>query len=92
MNDYATKEELRVALKDQTDEIVGILQTFMQHVDERFNEQDRKYNRLIDTIDGFISRIDKYETEASARDSQFERLLIWARKVSEKTGIPLENL
>lgn len=92
MSNYVTKDVLKTALKDQTDEIVGILQTFMQHVDDRFNEQDRKYSRLIDTIDAFISRIDKYETEALARDSQFERLLAWARKVSEKTGIPLENL
>jgi hypothetical protein len=26
------------------------------------------------------------------RDSRFERLLAWARKVSAKTGIPLEGL
>lgn len=50
------------------------------------------HNRLLNTIDGFIARIDRYETELAARDSQFERLLAWARKVSEKTGIPLENL
>ncbi len=47
---------------------------------------------LIITIDGFISRIDKYEIELAARDVQFQRLLDWARKVSSKTGIPLENL
>lgn len=38
------------------------------------------------------ARIDKYETELAARDSQFEKLLVWARKVSKKTGIPLDNL
>jgi len=27
-----------------------------------------------------------------SRDLQFERLLEWARKVSEKTGIPLKDL
>ena len=50
------------------------------------------HNRLLNTIDSFIGRIDKYETELAARDRQFERLLDWARKVSDKTGIPLENL
>jgi len=36
--------------------------------------------------------IDRYETEQLMRDNQFNRLLEWARKVSEETGIPLENL
>jgi hypothetical protein len=43
-------------------------------------------------MDKFLARIDTYETEQIARDSQFEKLLDWARKVSVKTGIPLENL
>ena len=61
-------------------------------VNLRLDRFDRDYDHLINTIDSFIGRIDKYETELAARDSQFERLLAWARKVSEKTGIPLENL
>lgn len=52
----------------------------------------QSHERLLNTIDGFIGRIDKYETELSARNNQFEKLLAWARKVSAKTGIPLENL
>ncbi len=55
-------------------------------------ELKRSIDRLTNTIDGFLARIDNYETEMAARDSQFEKLLAWARKVSEKTGIPLENL
>jgi hypothetical protein len=47
---------------------------------------------LVNTVDGFVKRIDDYEIEQISRDRQFERLLDWARKVSEKTGIPLENL
>jgi len=61
-------------------------------VNRRLDLLDEKYDHLLNTIDGFIARIDRYETELAARDSQFERLLAWARKVSEKTGIPLENL
>jgi hypothetical protein len=92
MSDNITKDDLKLALREHTDEIMSVLHTFMQQVDERFNNQDKKYDHLINTIDGFLSRIDKYEVELAARDSQFERLLAWARKVSEKTGIPLENL
>lgn len=124
MSEYVTKTELRSelksAMKEQTDEIVGVLHTFMRQADERFtgvekrldgleyrqsavlqrldtmetrlDSLDAKYGHLVSTIDSFIARIDKYETELLIRDSQFERLLTWARKVSEKTGIPLENL
>jgi len=61
-------------------------------VNKKLDQLDRDYDHLINTIDSFIGRIDKYETELAARDSQFDKLLAWARKVSEKTGIPLENL
>ncbi len=49
-------------------------------------------DRLANTLDGFAKRIEENEVENAARDRQFERLLDWARKVSTKTGIPLENL
>lgn len=62
-----------------------------QH-DEELRKLNKKYDHLVNTIDGFISRIDRYETELAARDNQFAKLLEWARKVSKKTGIPLENL
>jgi predicted ATP-dependent protease len=81
-----------VVTRDDIDEVLELLHTFMKQVDQRFNEQEKKYDHLIITIDGFISRIDKYEVELAARDAQFQRLLDWARKVSSKTGIPLENL
>lgn len=124
MSDYVTKTELDEALRKQTDEIAGILHTFMQDSSERFDAVDgrldklemrvdtlesrfetrfdavesqiralnEKYDHLVTTIDGFIAKIDHYETEMVARDRQMERLLAWARKVSEKTGIPLEDL
>lgn len=92
-----------VATRKDINEVITILRDFMGQVAERFDEQDKivsarfdevdnKYDHLINTIDGFVGRIDKYETELAARDHQFEKLLTWARKVSEKTGIPLENL
>jgi len=61
-------------------------------IKEEIVELKESHNRLLNTVDGFVARIDQYETEQLARDRQFEKLLEWARKVSEKTGIPLENL
>ena len=49
-------------------------------------------DRLTNTIDAFVKRLDDNELEDAALKNQFNRLLEWARKVSEKTGIPLENL
>jgi len=91
MNKPATKEDIN--------EVITVIRDFMHQVDTRFTKIEQEisklkesHNRLINTIDGFVGRIDKYETEMAARDSQFERLLSWAHKVSKKTGIPLENL
>ena len=99
MAEYATKNEVETIVNKAVVELTDVIKTFMFQVDERFNklearmdEFDRKLDQLTTTIDGFVARIDRYETELAARDSQFEELLTWARKVSEKTGIPLENL
>lgn len=99
MANHVTKDELQTALNKQTDEIIGVFQGFMVQTDERFNKLearmddfDRKLDKLTNTIDGFLKRLDDIETEQIARDRQFERLVAWAHKVSEKTGVPLENL
>ena len=90
---------LRGEIKEAVTDLSEIITTFAHQVDERFNkletrmdEYDRKLDRLINTIDGFIKRLDEVETEQTARDAQFERLLEWAREVSKKTGIPLRDL
>ncbi len=49
-------------------------------------------DKLVNTIDAFVKRLDDNETEQTFKDRQFDRLLEWARKVSAKTGIPLEHL
>ena len=99
MTNSVTKKELDNALRLQTDEMVGVLQSFIQQVDTRFNSlettvnnTDSKFDKLMNTIDGFISRLDKNETESTSRDAQFQRLVDWAKEVSIKTGIPLNNL
>jgi len=99
MSDYATKKDVQEIVKGSVDDLSEIIATFASQIDERFNklearmdEFDKKLDKLMNTIDGFIKRLDEVETEQTARDAQFERLLEWARKVSEKTGIPLRDL
>ena len=68
---------------------------------EQFDSIERKLDekasqssvdRLTNTIDGFVKRLDASEIEQAARDSQFNRLILWAKEVSVKTGIPLKEL
>ncbi len=106
MSEYLTKQDLKdfgVLFDNKIDKAVDdlseIISNFATQVDERFNRLEERmdrleasHQRLLNTVDGFVARIDAYETEQAARDNQFEKLLVWARKVSEKTGIPLENL
>lgn len=99
MSENATKDDVRQIVREAVDDLSEVIGNFATQVDERFNrlevrigKLEESHQRLLSAVDGFIGRIDKYETELAVRDHQFERLLAWARKVSDKTGIPLENL
>jgi len=106
MAEYATKADIEQIVEKAVADLSEVIASFAQQVDTRFNviesrlddhddefrKLNTKYDHLLNTIDGFLARIDKYEIELAARDNQFQKLLAWARKVSEKTGIPLENL
>lgn len=63
-------------------------------IDEKLDQKANKtdMDRLINTMDDFIRRITDNETDQAARDAQFARLVDWAHKVSEKTGVPFPNL
>ncbi len=80
--------------EDEFTKLFKYVEEFRQEMNQKFEETASRtsIDRLTSTIDGFVKRLDDNETEAAARDYQFERLLVWARKVSKKTGIPFENL
>lgn len=85
MSNYVTDKQLTAALSAQTEEIVDVLQSFMHQVDERFNKVEKdisdiklSIDRLTNTIDGFVKRLDEVESEQLSRDAQFDRLLDWA--------------
>jgi nitrate/nitrite-specific signal transduction histidine kinase len=80
--------------EDQFTKLFKYMQNEFSVVNEKLDSKASQdsLDRLVNTVDGFVKRIDDYEIEQISRDRQFDRLLDWARKVSEKTGIPLENL
>jgi len=79
---------------DQFTQLFNYIEEFRSEVNTKLDQKASQDNmeRLINTLDGFLKRLDDSEIEQSARDLQFERLLEWARDVSKKTGIPLKNL
>lgn len=79
---------------DQFTKLFKYIEEFRAEVNTKFNETASRdsMDRLVNALDGFLKRLDDNETERSARDLQFERLLEWAREVSKKTGIPLRDL
>ena len=79
---------------DQFTKLFKYVEEFRSEMNIKFDDTASQVslNKLTDTIDGFVKRIDDNETEALMSSRQFEKLLEWARKVSKKTGIPLEDL
>lgn len=79
---------------DQFTRLFNYIEEFRSEVNIKFEQTatQKSLDSLQRTIDKFVGRLNEQELELRARDSQFEKLLAWARKVSEKTGIPLENL
>lgn len=97
MADQATKKDLK-DLEDKIDkrfdELAEILNIFANNVNQRFESQDaelrklnKKYDHLVNTIDGFLARIDHYEVELAARDAEIARLREWVEAIAKKTGV-----
>ncbi len=79
---------------DQFTKLFKYIEEFRSEVNTKLDQKasQNSMERLLNTLDGFLKRLDNIETEQSARDLQFDRLLEWAREVSKKTGIPLRDL
>jgi hypothetical protein len=80
--------------EDQFTKMFNYMQDQFDLVNKKLDEKSSQesLNRLTDTIDSFVKRLDNSEIEQVSRDQQFKRLLDWAREVSKKTGIPLRDL
>lgn len=80
--------------EDQFTKLFKYMQIEFTEIRSKLDEKSSQssLDRLTNTVDGFVKRLDEESLENKMRDRQFDRLLEWARKVSEKTGVPLENL
>lgn len=76
--------------EDQFTKLFRYIEDFRTEVNHKLDgtASQESLSHLVDTIDAFVKRIDDSETEQAARDSQFERLVEWAHKVSEKNRYP----
>ncbi len=80
--------------EDQFTRLFNYMQEQFDSIERKLDEKasQSSVDRLTNTIDGFVKRLDISEIEQAARDSQFNRLILWAKEVSIKTGIPLKEL
>jgi len=80
--------------EDQFTKLFKYVQELRTEMNDRFDKtaSQESLNRLTNTIDSFVKRLDDSEIEQVSRDAQFERLLSWAKQVSKKTGIPIRDL
>lgn len=79
---------------EQFTKLFKYIEDFRDEVNSKLDKKASQdsVERLINTIDAFVKRLNDSEVEQASRDAQLERLLEWARKVSEKTGVPLKDL
>lgn len=99
MSEVATKADLHnleKAIDKRFDDLTALMSQFANDVQRKFEEHDdefrklnQKYDHLLNTIDGFIGRIDRYETELAARDHKIDRLERWIEQIANKTGVSL---
>lgn len=78
---------------DQFMKLFRYIEDFRNDVNQKFEKtasQD-SLDSLINTIDTFVGRLDDSDIEQTARDAQFNRLVEWPKKVSEKTSVPLPD-
>lgn len=93
-----TQSVLEKTIKSAVDDIAGIIDVFASRIDDRFNRLEARMDRveaslerLNNTIDGFVKRIDKYETEQVARDAEVQRLKRWIEQIADETGVKLNG-
>lgn len=100
-NDYVTYrqlesfgDKLRKDIVDDMSQVVAELAKNMHseliEIKTEIAEVRSSLDRLTNTIDGFIKRLDDIETDNTARDAQLARLERWIEQVAKKTGVKLE--
>lgn len=88
-----------IDLDKRFDELMAVMSRFADdtqarfaEIERRLDEHDAKFDRLLNTIDSFIARIDTYETELAARDHKIARLERYIEVLAEKAGVDLTTI
>jgi predicted nuclease with TOPRIM domain len=93
-----TKSILDETIKSAVDDIANIIDTYTSRIDERLKriESDivdlkASHDKLLNTIDGFLKRLDEVETEQTARDAEMLRVKQWVKQIADETGVKLKG-
>lgn len=98
MSDVVTTDYLDKRLKESFDDfavkfagnISQLLEPRFKAIEDRLDELDRKFEKLTETLDAFLKRLDDIEKDNIARDAQLARLERWIETIAQQTGIKLE--
>lgn len=92
------ENRLEQRIEKAVEDIASIIHDFSQQaanefrdVNSRIDKIETSIDRLTNTLDGFAKRVADAEVENAARKAQLLRLIEWAKKVSEKTGVALPS-
>lgn len=84
-------------IEKAVDDLTDVIAQFASRVDERFNRLEARvdkleenFERLNNTLDAFLKRLDDLEADNHARDAQIARMERWIEKIAKQTGVQLE--
>ena len=89
-------------LEKQTERILtevgGLINDFAFQVDQRFIALEKRVThievsleKLTNTLDHFLKRLDDIETDNAARDAQLARHDRWLHQIADKSGLELKH-
>lgn len=97
MADAVTLESLDKKLDKTVEDLSEIISQFAQSTHEEFISVRRdiadlkaSHDKLLNTLDHFLKRLDDIEADNTARDAQFARLERWIEQLASKTGLKLD--
>ncbi len=103
MTDYATKNDVKAIVSKSTGEILDVMQTFIQQVDNRFNKVDnridnleerfdKRFDGLTNIIDGYAGKLETYAQEMAAMSHKINRLERYIQVLADKAGVDLDKI
>jgi uncharacterized protein YoxC len=97
MAEYATTKDVQGIVNKAVDDLSAIIDNLaqsmhgeLQEVKTEISDVHASIDRLTNTIDGFVKRLDDIETDNTARDAQLARFDRWIHQIAKKTGVKLE--